>query len=189
MAQVVLTGGNRNVQRLNAVAGDKGRSRSASKRSVVDYCLGTLGEDQRKRDQARTYICLGFADSEGQREPVTIGMAIEARRFPGANYQVPRDTRRVAFDAVALGDRLTVRARRRGDRFTPFGASHERRLKTFLIDAKLPRWGRSRLPVVESAGTIVWLAGLRRSALAPVHGGTREVVELVLLPARSDVIE
>ena len=29
MAQVVLTGGNRNVQRLNAVAGDKGKSRSA----------------------------------------------------------------------------------------------------------------------------------------------------------------
>jgi uncharacterized protein YPO0396 len=63
MAQVVLTGGNRNLQRLNAVAGDKGRSRSASKRSVVDYCLGTLGEDQRKREQARTYICLGFSDT------------------------------------------------------------------------------------------------------------------------------
>jgi Putative exonuclease SbcCD, C subunit/P-loop containing region of AAA domain len=80
MAQVVLTGGNRNIQRLNAVAGDKGKSRSASKRSVVDYCLGTLGEDQRKRDQARTYICLGFVDSEGKRPPVSIGMAIEARR-------------------------------------------------------------------------------------------------------------
>jgi hypothetical protein len=80
MAQVVLTGGNRNVQRLNAVAGDKGRNRSASKRSVVDYCLGTLGEDQRKREQARTYICLGFADTEGKRPAVSIGMAIEARR-------------------------------------------------------------------------------------------------------------
>ncbi len=80
MAQVVLTGGNRNVQRLNAVAGDKGKSRGASKRSVADYCLGTLGEDQRKREQARTYICLGFADKEGKRPPVTIGMALEARR-------------------------------------------------------------------------------------------------------------
>jgi len=80
MAQVVLTGGNRNIQRLNAVAGDKGKSRSASKRSVVDYCLGTLGEDQRKREQARTYICLGFADTDKKRVPVTIGMAIEARR-------------------------------------------------------------------------------------------------------------
>ncbi|MBV9564850.1 MAG: hypothetical protein JOY90_31050, partial [Bradyrhizobium sp.] len=80
MAQVVLTGGNRNVQRLNAVAGDKGRSRGASKRSVLDYCLGTLGEDQRKREQARTYVCLGFVDTDGQRPPVSIGMAIEARR-------------------------------------------------------------------------------------------------------------
>src|SRR6266436_8138506 len=80
MAQVVLTGGNRNVQRLNAVAGDKGRSRSASKRTVVDYCLGTLGEDERRREQARTFIALGFADTEGKRPPVTIGMAIEARR-------------------------------------------------------------------------------------------------------------
>src|SRR5215469_7363131 len=80
MAQVVLTGGNRNTYRLNAVAGDKGRARGASKRSVVDYCLGTLGEDERRREQARTYIALGFADTEGKRPPVTIGMAIEARK-------------------------------------------------------------------------------------------------------------
>ncbi|HTG17047.1 MAG TPA: ATP-binding protein, partial [Blastocatellia bacterium] len=80
MAQVVLTGGNRNIQRLNAVASDKGKSRSASKRSVVDYCLGALGEDQRKREQARTYITLGFSDTEGRRPSVSIGMAIEARR-------------------------------------------------------------------------------------------------------------
>jgi hypothetical protein len=80
MAQVVLTGGNRNLQRLNAVAGDKGKSRSASKRSVADYCLGTLGEDERRRDQARTYITLGFEDTDGKRPPVTIGMAIEARK-------------------------------------------------------------------------------------------------------------
>jgi uncharacterized protein YPO0396 len=80
MAQVVLTGGNRNLQRLNAVAGDKGKSRGASKRSVVDYCLGALGEDERRREQARTYIALGFADTDGKRPPVTIGMAIEARK-------------------------------------------------------------------------------------------------------------
>ena len=72
MAQIVLTGGNRNFQRLNAVAGDKGKSRGASKRSVVDYCLGALGEDQRRREEARTYIAMGFADRDGARPPVTI---------------------------------------------------------------------------------------------------------------------
>lgn len=80
MAQVVLTGGNRRFLRLNAVAGDSGRSRNASKRSVVDYCLGTLGEEQRRREEARTYIALGFEDTDGTRPPVTIGMALEARK-------------------------------------------------------------------------------------------------------------
>ncbi|WP_375787721.1 SbcC/MukB-like Walker B domain-containing protein [Bradyrhizobium sp. Pha-3] len=80
MAQVVLTGGNRRFLRLNAVAGDSGKSRSGSKRSVVDYCLGALGEDQRRRDDARTYVSLGFEDTEGLRPPVTIGMALEARK-------------------------------------------------------------------------------------------------------------
>jgi hypothetical protein len=80
MAQVVLTGGNRRFLRLNAVAGDTGKSRSGSKRSVVDYCLGTLGEDQRRRPEARTYIALGFEDTDGIRPSVTIGMALEARK-------------------------------------------------------------------------------------------------------------
>lgn len=80
MAQVVLTGANRNFQRLNAVAGDKGRSRGGSKRSVVDYCLGALGEDERQRDEALTYIALGFEDAEGVRPPVAVGIAMEARK-------------------------------------------------------------------------------------------------------------
>lgn len=80
MAQVVLTGGNRRFQRLNAVAGDSGKSRGASRRSVLDYCLGTLGEDQQRRTDARTYIALGFEDAAGLRPPVTIGMALEAHK-------------------------------------------------------------------------------------------------------------
>jgi hypothetical protein len=81
MAQVVLTGGNRQILRLNAVAGagSKGRG-AASKRTVVEYCLGALNEDETRRDEAQTYIALGFEDSDGNAPPVTIGMALEARK-------------------------------------------------------------------------------------------------------------
>ncbi len=81
MAQVVLTGANRKFQRLNAVAGESAKGRSgSSRRSVASYCLGALGEDQTRRNEARTYIALGFEDSEGMRPPVTIGLALEARK-------------------------------------------------------------------------------------------------------------
>jgi tRNA(Ile)-lysidine synthase len=76
---------------------------------------------------------------------------------------------------------LVVRPRRRGDRFRPFGGG-ERRLKSFLIDARVPRWDRGRLPVVEADGRILWLAGLRRASAAPVTADTREILELALVP-------
>lgn len=111
-----------------------------------------------------------------------IGRRLEARLLPAASYAVPRRPDVVAFDAELLARPLTVRARRPGDRFHPFGADAERRLKTFLIDAGIPRWERDRVPVVEAGGRIVWVAGLRRAAAAPVTAGTRQVVELALKP-------
>jgi tRNA(Ile)-lysidine synthase len=110
-----------------------------------------------------------------------IGRVLEAHVVSTAGYAVPRARDRVAFDAAMVPARLTVRARRRGDRFSPFGAG-ERRLKAFLIDAKIPRWERSRLPLVEADGAILWIAGVRRGREAPVTVATQSVVELTLTP-------
>lgn len=115
-----------------------------------------------------------------------IGRVLEARRVAGASYAVPRNADVVAFDAERLPGPFTVRGRRPGDRFHPFGAPGERRLKSFLIDAGVPRWERDRVPLVEAGGRIVWVAGLRRAAAAPVTAGTREVVELALKPLAPD---
>jgi tRNA(Ile)-lysidine synthase len=110
-----------------------------------------------------------------------IERALQARRLPAAGYVLPRSPERVAFDAAGLPEVLRVRPRRRGDRFRAFGAG-ERRLKSFFIDARVPRWERQRVPLVEADGDIVWVAGLRRGAAAPVTAATREIVELALIP-------
>jgi tRNA(Ile)-lysidine synthase len=117
----------------------------------------------------------------GRTELPEIGQALEARIVGAEAYAVPRDPSRVAFDADELGGPLAVRPRRRGDRFVPFGGA-ERRLKTLLIDAKVPRWDRARVPVAEAGGVIIWVGGLRRSAVARVTARTRRVLELALVP-------
>jgi tRNA(Ile)-lysidine synthase len=89
--------------------------------------------------------------------------------------------RHAAFDADRLPGRLTVRARRAGDRFLPWGAPGERRLKTFFIDAGVPRWRRARVPLVEAGGDIIWIAGLRRGRAAPVTDATRRILEVTLV--------
>ena len=80
------------------------------------------------------------------------------------DYAIPREPGRAAFDADTLPSALAVRARRRGDVFSPFGAPALRRLKSFLIDAGVPRWQRARTPLVEAGGEIIWVAGIRRGS-------------------------
>jgi tRNA(Ile)-lysidine synthase len=108
-----------------------------------------------------------------------IGQALEAVILDAAGYELPRGASIVAFDADDVPSPLCVRGRRRGDRFLPFGHP-ERRLKTLLIDAKVPRWDRARVPVVEAGGVIIWVAGIRRGAAAPVTRRTRRVLQLAL---------
>ena len=109
-----------------------------------------------------------------------IGRALEARIVPAAGYAVPRSPDVVAFDAAGVSRSLVVRGRRRGDRLVAFGGG-ERRLKSLLIDAAVPRWDRSRLPLVEGDGQILWVVGVRRGAAAAITAQTREVVEIRVL--------
>ncbi len=97
-----------------------------------------------------------------------------------AGWEPTRDPTRAEFDADRVPARLTVRARRAGDRFLPWGGPGERRLKTFLIDAGVPRWERSRIPLLEADGEIIWVAGLRRGRAAPVTDDTRRILEVTL---------
>jgi tRNA(Ile)-lysidine synthase len=110
-----------------------------------------------------------------------VGLRLDARcleRRP--DYDLPRDARRVAFDADRLPTTLVVRSRRTGDRLVPFGAPGERRLKSFLIDARVPRWERSRIPLLDAGGDIIWVAGVRRGQSAPVGPDTRRILEVTL---------
>ena len=58
------------------------------------------------------------------------------------------------------GDRVTIRSRRPGDRIRPFGCDYSKRLKEILIDRKMPRDDRDRLPLLTVDEKIVWVPGV-----------------------------
>jgi tRNA(Ile)-lysidine synthase len=117
----------------------------------------------------------------GRVELPEVGRALEAAIVDAADYRIPAVATVAAFDADVLSAALLVRGRRRGDRFTPLGGG-ERRLKTLFIGAKVPRWERVRVPIVEAGGEIVWVVGLRRGSAAPITARTRRVLQLSLVP-------
>jgi len=88
------------------------------------------------------------------------------------------DAREAWFDAMAVRFPLTVRGRRAGDRVRPLGGPGSRKLKRVLIDARVPRRVRDRLPIVVSGDDVLWVAGVVRGHGAPVGSGTRTVLRV-----------
>jgi tRNA(Ile)-lysidine synthase len=93
-------------------------------------------------------------------EPVTLPVPgsvrfgaweVEARIGAGGEVELRAD---------ALGDAVTVRGWRDGDRMRPLGLGGSKTLQDVFTDRKVPRSLRRLLPVVEAGGEIAWVAGV-----------------------------
>ena len=81
----------------------------------------------------------------------------------------------IALDADKLGNRPLLRSAAVGDRFRPFGMRGQKKLSDFLIDEKYPRILRDEVLVLESAGEIAWVVGMRMSDAFRVEPSSRRI--------------
>ncbi len=88
------------------------------------------------------------------------------------------DRDRAYFDLAKLVLPLTLRSKRNGDKFIPFGMEHEKKVKELFIDQKVPFWERDTIPVISDAKGIIWVAGVRRGASAKVEENTERILKI-----------
>jgi tRNA(Ile)-lysidine synthase len=90
-------------------------------------------------------------------------------------------------DRAALGDDLIVRSWRAGDRMAPLGLQGSKSLQDLFTARRVPRRERAGVPVVESEGEIVWVAGVATSERFKVTESTAQAVRLSVQPVRLTV--
>jgi tRNA(Ile)-lysidine synthase len=79
----------------------------------------------------------------------------------------------------ALATPLMLRRRCRGDRFCPQGMQgHSTKLSAFLINRKVPRAWRDRVPLLVAGDEIVWVCGQRVGESAVVKARSQRVARL-----------
>ena len=100
-----------------------------------------------------------------------LALARSRREPPGARLSE-------IFSAAALGDNLRVRARAPADRFQPLGMDSDKNLADFMIDARVPRRLRDRIPLLESGGRVAWVVGWRMADWAKATPGARRLVRI-----------
>jgi tRNA(Ile)-lysidine synthase len=104
------------------------------------------------------------------------GWRVEAKIVPTLDKH---DNSLVSYmDADEVGQKISVRTWKRGDRFQPLGMGCEKKLGEFMIDARIPRIWRHNIPVVVSSSGIVWLVGYRSDDRVKVTSKTKRVLRL-----------
>lgn len=117
---------------------------------------------------------LASLDSDAPAPPRLAGRIIERPSnfvpVPGVLY----------LDADAIPDSpcWNLRPWRQGDRIRPFGMRGSRPVSDILADAGVPASERRNSYVLTLGDDIIWVVGLRASALYPVTATTRKIIEI-----------
>jgi tRNA(Ile)-lysidine synthase len=84
------------------------------------------------------------------------------------------------IDPAGIQGSLRVRTVRPGDRFRPLGSGGSRSLKRFLIDARVDRERKGRIPVFWDDEKIVWVGGYRIDERVKLTAGTNRALRISL---------
>lgn len=87
------------------------------------------------------------------------------------------------LDFGKTGDHIRSRFVKPGDRFMPLGMTRLKKLKCFLIDEKVPRERRKRIPILTTRDDdIIWVYGKRISQTYRVTGKTKTILFIEGVP-------
>lgn len=146
---------------------------SADRRSLGGGWLGPRGSGGPEGPPLRTDLTV-----PGSVDLADVGLTISATIVDAVSPEdLTEDSACLQASAVTLP--LTVRTRRPGDRLRPLGAPGRRKVQDLMVDRKVPRAERDRVPiVVDAAGQIVWVVGLTIAEECRVTVPTTGVVVL-----------
>lgn len=83
------------------------------------------------------------------------------------------------LDAEVVGQTLMLRRREPGDIFYPLGLeNHHQKLKTFMINEKIPTHYRDYIPLLVADTNIWWVCGYRIDHRARIQPHTRQILHL-----------
>ncbi|MBI4295097.1 MAG: tRNA lysidine(34) synthetase TilS [Chloroflexi bacterium] len=106
------------------------------------------------------------------------GWQVVARLVPPGTSPQLQENLAAELDFGIVGTELIVRGRRPGERFQPLGMAQPKKLQDFLVNEKVPRLWRERVPLVASPRGVVWVVGHRIAHWARVTEATRQVLRL-----------
>lgn len=90
------------------------------------------------------------------------------------------------YDYDKIGNDIVIRNRRQGDFLFLTESGGRKKLKDLLIDNKVPRDERDRIPLIAKGSEIVWVIGMRNSPKYRVKDETKKILKISIKRGADD---
>lgn len=117
----------------------------------------------------------------GKTDIPSLDRAIVAGIHGGKDYELVRNPAIAELDADRIGGPVICRSWKPGDSFTPLGLKGEKKIQDFFVDEKIARRHRGRVPIVEAAGRVIWVGGMRIDDRVKVRPKSLRVLTLQII--------
>jgi len=114
-------------------------------------------------------------------ETISSGWHVKTDIVAGSIKDVDLNGYKACFDLNKTGTQLKVRKRKQGDRFQPLGIHFAKKLQDFMVDAKIPRTWRSRVPLLCSPSQIIWVVGWQIDDRVKVTAETSQILNITFV--------
>lgn len=99
---------------------------------------------------------------------------------------VPKKTFTKWFDYDIIGENVSIRAPKQGDRLVVDVKGSSQKLKKYFVNEKIPLDKRKSIPVIAKGDQILWVVGYRQSKAYQVSEYTRTILEISINGGEKD---
>ncbi|WP_196592689.1 tRNA lysidine(34) synthetase TilS [Pectinatus sottacetonis] len=96
------------------------------------------------------------------------------------SYEGQKDRRLCYIDTDKICGKLIIRSRKNGDFFYPKGLNGRKKIKNLLIDNKIPREQRSKIPLLCDQKGIIWVVGIQQDQRYFPQSSSTNIIQLTL---------
>jgi len=134
---------------------------------------------EKKSSEVEKYKFTLHIDEENRIQHIGKNIALKVLDYDKKlNFTDKPNIRNFDFDKIK-GD-IVVRNRKDGDKFIPFGMKGTKKLKELLIDLKVKKSERSKIPLICFGEDIAWIVGYRISDKFKITDSTKHILQIKL---------
>lgn len=148
---------------------------------ILEKAAGTKGASETDKEEQNKFLPVTLPDLGGETIEIAISET-EVMEFQVMKYEkslnIPQNQCTKWFDYDKIKKSLTIRTRQTGDFLTFNSAFSRKSIQDYMVEEKIPKHMRDKIPLLAEEEHILWVVGHRISSYYKIDETTKNILQV-----------